>query len=140
MQLPSNTDSVAGGGLAEITLTFDNSRVMYGFCSLKEPNATLPRYILINWVSRGNFCCSQPGSTLSQTPTQTSTCVIWLPLLAVGGRYSYFRRWRQAFIAENDPWGSLVLATVAPSSLCLLQLLSFRRPGVTDISCPRFCV
>uniref|UniRef100_A0A674PJI1 Drebrin n=1 Tax=Takifugu rubripes TaxID=31033 RepID=A0A674PJI1_TAKRU len=40
----------AGGGLAEITLTFDNSRVMYGFCSLKEPNATLPRYILINWV------------------------------------------------------------------------------------------
>ncbi|KAM8897617.1 drebrin isoform 5-T5 [Spinachia spinachia] len=23
---------------------------MYGFCSLKEPTATLPRYILINWV------------------------------------------------------------------------------------------
>ncbi|XP_077402200.1 drebrin isoform X6 [Vanacampus margaritifer] len=23
---------------------------MYGFCSLKEPNAALPRYILINWV------------------------------------------------------------------------------------------
>ncbi|XP_029704033.1 drebrin isoform X3 [Takifugu rubripes] len=42
--------SSGGGGLAEITLTFDNSRVMYGFCSLKEPNATLPRYILINWV------------------------------------------------------------------------------------------
>ncbi|KAM4547352.1 drebrin isoform 5-T5 [Fundulus diaphanus] len=39
-----------GGGLAEITLTFDNSRVMYGFCSLKEPTAALPRYILINWV------------------------------------------------------------------------------------------
>ncbi|MEQ2276605.1 hypothetical protein XENORESO_021314, partial [Xenotaenia resolanae] len=38
------------GGLAEITLTFDNSRVMYGFCSLKEPTAALPRYILINWV------------------------------------------------------------------------------------------
>ncbi|XP_056910381.1 drebrin isoform X1 [Takifugu flavidus] len=42
--------SSGGGGLAEIMLTFDNSRVMYGFCSLKEPNATLPRYILINWV------------------------------------------------------------------------------------------
>ncbi|XP_054902640.1 drebrin isoform X4 [Poeciliopsis prolifica] len=39
-----------GGGLAEITVTFDNSSVMYGFCSLKEPTAALPRYILINWV------------------------------------------------------------------------------------------
>ncbi|XP_073334910.1 drebrin isoform X1 [Pagrus major] len=42
--------SSGGGGLAEITLTFDNGRVMYGFCSLKEPNSALPRYILINWV------------------------------------------------------------------------------------------
>ncbi|XP_061596533.1 drebrin-like isoform X2 [Cololabis saira] len=42
--------SSGGGGLAEITLTFDNGRVMYGFCSLKEPTAALPRYILINWV------------------------------------------------------------------------------------------
>ncbi|XP_022062595.2 drebrin isoform X1 [Acanthochromis polyacanthus] len=39
-----------GGGLQEITLTFDNGRVMYGFCSLKDPSAALPRYILINWV------------------------------------------------------------------------------------------
>lgn len=39
-----------GGGLQEITLTFDNGRVMYGFCSLKEPSSALPRYILINWV------------------------------------------------------------------------------------------
>ncbi|KAM9332518.1 drebrin isoform 2-T2 [Pholidichthys leucotaenia] len=39
-----------GGGLAEITLTFDNGRVMFGFCSMKEPTAALPRYILINWV------------------------------------------------------------------------------------------
>ncbi|XP_026051481.1 drebrin isoform X6 [Carassius auratus] len=38
------------GGLAEIAVTFDNSRIMYGFCSLKEPSAALPRYILINWV------------------------------------------------------------------------------------------
>ncbi|XP_007244493.3 drebrin isoform X2 [Astyanax mexicanus] len=42
--------SSGDGGLAEITVTFDNSRIMYGFCSLKEPAATLPRYILINWV------------------------------------------------------------------------------------------
>ncbi|XP_065819335.1 drebrin isoform X2 [Labrus bergylta] len=39
-----------GGGLPEITLTFDSGRVMYGFCSLKEPNSALPRFILINWV------------------------------------------------------------------------------------------
>lgn len=38
------------GGLAEITMMFDNSLVMYGFCSIKEPTAALPRYILINWV------------------------------------------------------------------------------------------
>uniref|UniRef100_A0A3Q3K9M3 Drebrin n=1 Tax=Monopterus albus TaxID=43700 RepID=A0A3Q3K9M3_MONAL len=44
------TLAASGGGLAEITLTFDSARVMYGFCSLKEPTAALPRYILINWV------------------------------------------------------------------------------------------
>ncbi|KAJ4929600.1 hypothetical protein JOQ06_018623 [Pogonophryne albipinna] len=42
--------SSGGGGLAGITLTFDSARVMYGFCSLKEPAVALPRYILINWV------------------------------------------------------------------------------------------
>ncbi|XP_030649072.1 drebrin isoform X2 [Chanos chanos] len=42
--------SSGDGGLAEITVTFDNARIMYGFCSLKDPAAALPRYILINWV------------------------------------------------------------------------------------------
>uniref|UniRef100_W5N3F4 Drebrin n=1 Tax=Lepisosteus oculatus TaxID=7918 RepID=W5N3F4_LEPOC len=42
--------SSGGGGLPEITLSFESTRVMYGFCSLKEPTAALPRYILINWV------------------------------------------------------------------------------------------
>ncbi|KAM6984621.1 drebrin [Aplochiton taeniatus] len=42
--------SSGDGGLPEITVTFDNAKVMYGFCSLKEPSAALPRYILINWV------------------------------------------------------------------------------------------
>lgn len=42
--------SCGGGGLPEITGTFDHTRIMYGFCSLKEPNSALPRYILINWV------------------------------------------------------------------------------------------
>uniref|UniRef100_A0A8C9RP38 Drebrin n=1 Tax=Scleropages formosus TaxID=113540 RepID=A0A8C9RP38_SCLFO len=38
------------GGLQEVSATFDSSCIMYGFCSLKEPTATLPRYVLINWV------------------------------------------------------------------------------------------
>ncbi|XP_036379226.1 drebrin isoform X5 [Megalops cyprinoides] len=42
--------SSGDGGLSEIAGTFDNTCVMYGFCSLKEPTAALPRYILINWV------------------------------------------------------------------------------------------
>ncbi|KAK3524300.1 hypothetical protein QTP70_027031 [Hemibagrus guttatus] len=42
--------SSGDGGLAEIMVTFDNSSIMYGFCSLKDPTAALPRYILINWV------------------------------------------------------------------------------------------
>ncbi|KAF5891356.1 drebrin isoform X3, partial [Clarias magur] len=42
--------SSGDGGLAEIMVNFDNSRIMYGFCSLKEATAALPRYILINWV------------------------------------------------------------------------------------------
>ncbi|XP_057215532.1 drebrin isoform X2 [Triplophysa rosa] len=38
------------GGLAEMAVTFDITRIMYGFCSIKEPAVTLPRYVLINWV------------------------------------------------------------------------------------------
>ncbi|MBN3298694.1 DREB protein, partial [Amia calva] len=42
--------STGAGGLPEITVCFDNTRVMYGFCSIKEATSALPRYILINWV------------------------------------------------------------------------------------------
>ncbi|KAI1898224.1 hypothetical protein AGOR_G00070140 [Albula goreensis] len=42
--------STGDGGIEEITLTFDSGHIMYGFCSLKEPNSALPHYILINWV------------------------------------------------------------------------------------------
>ncbi|TNN24365.1 Drebrin [Liparis tanakae] len=71
---PSNL----GGGLAAITLTFDNARVMYGFCSLKEPTAALPRYILINWVSRrvrlGEGRCVTLRQTHTHTHAHTHTC------------------------------------------------------------------
>ncbi|KAJ8351344.1 hypothetical protein SKAU_G00228200 [Synaphobranchus kaupii] len=42
--------STGGGGLEEITVSFDSGHIMYGFCSLKEPSTILPHYILINWV------------------------------------------------------------------------------------------
>uniref|UniRef100_A0A8C8SP02 Drebrin n=1 Tax=Pelusios castaneus TaxID=367368 RepID=A0A8C8SP02_9SAUR len=39
-----------GGGLQELSRHFENQKVMYGFCSVKEPQATLPKYVLVNWV------------------------------------------------------------------------------------------
>lgn len=39
-----------GGGLPDLTTHFENQKVMYGFCSVKEPHAMLARYVLINWV------------------------------------------------------------------------------------------
>ncbi|XP_008276327.1 drebrin-like protein B [Stegastes partitus] len=58
--------SSGGGGLPEITLTFDNGRVMYGFCSLKDPTAALPRYILINWVSHRTAHADTPPPSLKR--------------------------------------------------------------------------
>ncbi|XP_056450674.1 drebrin isoform X1 [Gadus chalcogrammus] len=42
--------SSGGGGLLTIAGAFESSRVMYGFCSMKDATAALPRYVLINWV------------------------------------------------------------------------------------------
>ncbi|XP_072002112.1 drebrin isoform X1 [Engystomops pustulosus] len=39
-----------GGGLPDLASHFENQKVMYGFCSVKEPHAMLARYVLINWV------------------------------------------------------------------------------------------
>ncbi|XP_075398141.1 drebrin isoform X1 [Tenrec ecaudatus] len=38
------------GGLQELSGHFENQKVMYGFCSVKDPQAALPKYVLINWV------------------------------------------------------------------------------------------
>uniref|UniRef100_A0A670IL31 Drebrin n=1 Tax=Podarcis muralis TaxID=64176 RepID=A0A670IL31_PODMU len=38
------------GGLQDLSSHFENQKVMYGFCSVKDPQATLPKYVLINWV------------------------------------------------------------------------------------------
>ncbi|XP_018107710.1 drebrin isoform X6 [Xenopus laevis] len=42
--------SSGGGGLHDLASRFENQKVMYGFCSVKEPHAMLARYVLINWV------------------------------------------------------------------------------------------
>ncbi|XP_076206323.1 drebrin isoform X5 [Aptenodytes patagonicus] len=39
-----------GGGLLELSGRFEIQKVMYGFCSVKDPQAVLPKYVLVNWV------------------------------------------------------------------------------------------
>ncbi|XP_020018353.1 drebrin isoform X1 [Castor canadensis] len=38
------------GGLQELSGHFENQKVMYGFCSVRDSQAALPKYVLINWV------------------------------------------------------------------------------------------
>lgn len=45
--------AVPGGGLLELSGRFEIQKVMYGFCSVKDPQAVLPKYVLVNWVSGG---------------------------------------------------------------------------------------
>ncbi|XP_075712601.1 drebrin isoform X2 [Rhinoderma darwinii] len=42
--------SSGGGGLPDLSSHFENQKIMYGFCSVKEPHAMIARYVLINWV------------------------------------------------------------------------------------------
>lgn len=46
--------ALPGGGLLELSGHFEIQKVMYGFCSVKDPQAVLPKYVLVNWVSRGS--------------------------------------------------------------------------------------
>ncbi|NWR65506.1 DREB protein, partial [Bucorvus abyssinicus] len=39
-----------GGGLLELSSHFEIQKVMYGFCSVKDTQAVLPKYVLVNWV------------------------------------------------------------------------------------------
>lgn len=57
--------AVPGGGLLELSGHFEIQKVMYGFCSVKDPQAVLPKYVLVNWVSlvsmlRGVGGCAVP--------------------------------------------------------------------------------
>lgn len=37
--------------MLELSGHFEIQKVMYGFCSVKDPQAVLPKYVLVNWVS-----------------------------------------------------------------------------------------
>lgn len=53
--------AVPGGGLLELSGHFEIQKVMYGFCSVKDPQAVLPKYVLVNWVSGGG-CAGVGGA------------------------------------------------------------------------------
>lgn len=41
--------------MLELSGHFEIQKVMYGFCSIKDPQAVLPKYVLVNWVSLGSM-------------------------------------------------------------------------------------
>lgn len=41
--------------MLELSGHFEIQKVMYGFCSVKDPQAVLPKYVLVNWVSLGSM-------------------------------------------------------------------------------------
>lgn len=54
--------AVPGGGLLELSGHFEIQKVMYGFCSVKDPQAVLPKYVLVNWVSGGAHAGGRGGA------------------------------------------------------------------------------
>lgn len=39
------------GGISELVDELNGSKVMYAYCKVMDPNTSLPKYVLINWVS-----------------------------------------------------------------------------------------
>ncbi len=115
---------VVGGGLTEITLTFDSSRVMYGFCSLKEPNSALPRYILINWVSPWVIEETRPDA--APTPEAACTWTFWGHFLAITStKVCHTRSSFQPSTTKRGLW--LWLQICGPTSHS--ERFSLRQPG-----------
>lgn len=57
------------GGLQELSGHFENQKVMYGFCSVKDSQAALPKYVLINWV-----CSCGQGRELRPQSSHSPAC------------------------------------------------------------------
>jgi len=41
---------ILDGGISELAEDLNSSKVMYGFCKVKDPKTSLPKFVLINWV------------------------------------------------------------------------------------------
>jgi hypothetical protein len=49
------------GELVDLIEDFSEGRVQFAFVKVKDPNTTLPKYVLIGWVSpkaAGYLCCA----------------------------------------------------------------------------------
>lgn len=40
------------GGIEELAEDLNSSKIMYAFCRVNDPKTSLPKYVLVNWVSR----------------------------------------------------------------------------------------
>lgn len=43
---------VADGGIEEMTEDLNSSKIMYAYCKVLDPNTSLFKYVLINWVRK----------------------------------------------------------------------------------------
>ena len=59
-QSPSLSVIGADGGLEELVDELNSGKIMYAYCRVIDPNTSLPKFVLINWVSLW------PWLTLSQ--------------------------------------------------------------------------
>ena len=41
----------ADGGLEELVDELNSGKIMYAYCRVIDPNTSLPKFVLINWVS-----------------------------------------------------------------------------------------
>jgi hypothetical protein len=41
---------IADGGIEEMTEDLNSSKIMYAYCKVLDPNTSLHKYVLINWV------------------------------------------------------------------------------------------
>lgn len=104
------------GGLQELSGHFENQKVMYGFCSVKDSQAALPKYVLINWVcSYGRGREPKAQERLSSIPLHSLTLLERTPL--VPGREPWASACRQLLSFPDTPF-RWVLCRLA--KMCLM--------------------
>ena len=43
---------ILDGGISEMSEDLNSGSIMYAFCQVQDPKTSLPKYVLINWVSK----------------------------------------------------------------------------------------